>query len=227
MRVFGFRSISALALLLAIVAPYTSAQLAANAQKKLDPADPALPQAWIALGRKLDVDKVKPGDVVAGMTINFFAFRTCVVMRGVVLHGKVVAVKPWDEATHQASIDLQFSATCQDGTELPFTLIAAYDPIPNGGRQIDIIESLPVNINPNFSSHMDPKYPNRPPSDEESFPIPSARPGEVHRIAHLSVLVAKGEQGSTQLASDQKRFHIEEGTRLGLVPAAIPTKPGR
>ncbi len=183
------------------------------------PALAPLPEMWTKLATKLDSAALKPGDAVRAQVSDSWVYGTCGVQDGSILEGKVVEVSPWTDAAKTSEVSLSFVADCTNGVKKPLILIAVYFRVEDAKSQMDLYNSMPQGIGPGASGRQSTNLDSLPsPGAGNPPPPPLAKMGEVKGLRHLSLGVAKGAKRSTVLSSTEKRFRLEAGTRLVLVP---------
>jgi hypothetical protein len=193
--------------------PNATGQTASNA------ALPPLPEMWTKLQAKLDSATVRPGDAVRAQVSQGWVYGTCGVQGGSTLAGEVEAVTAWTDAARASQVSISFTATCGNGEKKRLILIAVYYPIDDPKSQMDLYSSIPAGIGHGASGRQSTDLSALPtPGAGDVAPFPVAKIGEVKRINHLSLALAKGVSGSSVLASTDKRFRLLRGTRLVLLP---------
>lgn len=183
------------------------------------PDKPPLPELWAALPAKFDSDKVKAGDEVTARVMQSWVYMTCGVNEGTVLRGKVVAVEPWSDGTKATTLAISFEAQCLNKTKHGLILMAVFWPGEKEKSQMDTYMAMPQGLGAGASGRQMTNLESMPspgPGPTESLPL--ARMGEVQRIRHLTLGVAKGPHGSTSLVCGDKRLRLDAGTRLAFVP---------
>ena len=180
---------------------------------------PPLPELWAALPAKFDSEKVKAGDELTARVMQSWVYGTCGVNEGTVLHGKVVAVDPWTDSTKATTIAVSFEALCLDKSKRGLVLMAAFWPGEKEKSQMDTYMAMPQGIGAGASGRQATNLESMPsPGAGPAENLPLAKMGEVQRLRHLSLGVAKGPQGSTNLVSNDKRLRLDAETRLAFVP---------
>jgi hypothetical protein len=194
----------------------------ANAAGQTTPkaALPPLAEMWTKLQSKLDSSTARPGDAVRAQVIQGWVYGTCGVQAGSTPEGKVEAVSAWTDAAKTSGISLSFTATCGNGEKKRLILIAVYSPIDEGKSQMELYSSMPAGIGPGASGRQSTDLSALPtPGAGNAQPLPLAKIGEVKHLNHLSLAVEKGVNGSSVLASTDRRLRLQPGTRLVLLPA--------
>lgn len=199
----------------------------ANASASTAPkaALPQLPEMWTALQNKLDFNSVKPGDAVRVQVSQSWVYLTCGINGGSMLEGKVEEVSAWTEAAKRSDVSVSFTAACGNGEKQQLSLIAIYYPSDSSKSQMDVYNQMPSKIGSATNQHnamgrgligLDRLPTSGLSGNDETHPV--AKIGEVKRISHLSLAVASGVNGSSAMASTDRRFRLEPGTRLILLP---------
>ena len=184
-----------------------------------DPAKPPLPELWAALQTKFDSDRVKAGDEVTARVMQSWVYMTCGVNEGTVLHGKVIAVGPWTDSAKATTISMSFEAPCLDKSSRGLVLMAVFYPQEKEKSQMDTYMAMPQGIGAGASGRQATNLDAMPsPGAGPAEKLPVAKLGEVQRIRHLTLDVAKGPHGSTSLVSSEKHLRLDAGTRLAFVP---------
>jgi hypothetical protein len=213
------RALFLLALILGASHICAHGQANAAGQTAPSPALPPLPEMWTKLQTKLDSAAVKPGDAVRVQVSQGWVYGTCGVQSGSTLAGDVEAVSAWTPAQQSSEVAVSFTATCGNGEKKQLILIAIYYPIEDAKSQMEMYSSLPTGIGPGASGRQSTNLSALPTPDAGSGEqLSLAKIGEVKRIKHLSLAVEKGVNGSSVLASSEKRLRLESGTRLVLLP---------
>lgn len=222
-RSIGFRrTLILLALIQAASHICAQGQVNAAGQTTPNATLPPLPEMWTKQKAKLDSATVKPGDEVRVQVSQGWVYGTCGVQAGTTLAGQVEAVSAWTDIAKASEVAISFTATCGNGEKKPLILIAVYYPIDDGKSQMELYSSMPAGIGPGASGRQSTDISALPSPDagrDEQLSV--AKVGEVKGIRHLSLAVAKGVNGSSVLASSDRRFRLEPGTRLVLVPVPV------
>jgi hypothetical protein len=141
------------------------------------------------------------------------------------LDGKVVAFTPWADSSHPMEVAIAFTAVCQNKDTATLILIALHYITDDDQSQSDMVSSLPqglgVGAYGRASSGASPLA-SLPSEDAGKAIYPLAKIGEVKGLHHISLAVAKGPKGATLISTPDKKYRLDEGTRLALVP--VPQK---
>ena len=128
-------------------------------------------------------------------------------------------VAAWTAAQQSTEVAVSFTASCGNGEKKRLILIAIYYPIEDAKSQMELYSSLPTGIGPGASGRQSTNLSALPTPDAGSDEqLSVAKIGEVKRIKHLSLAVEKGVNGSSVMASSERRLRLEPGTRLVLLP---------
>jgi hypothetical protein len=182
---------------------------------------PALPEMWVKLPARLDLEKLKIGDTVDAVVGQGWVYHACGVNGGAHVAGEVVAVRAWSDSDRNTEAAIAFTAICQNKDTVPLILIAIYSPTDDSKSDMELESSMPQGIGPGAYGRGigDPKQMASLPSPgagDEIFPL--AKFGEVKGLHHVSLAVAKGPHGATVISSPDKKFRLDARTRLALVP---------
>jgi len=179
---------------------------------------PALPEMWAKLPARLDLEKLKVGDTVDAVVAQGWVYLTCGVSSGTHLVGQVVAFAPWSDPGRTTEAAIAFTAVCQNKDQIPLVLIALYSATENGKSQMDLANSMPQGIGPGAFGRQSTNTASLPSpgAGDEIFPL--AKFGEVKGLHRIALAVAKGSQGATLISTPDKKFRLDAGTRLVLVP---------
>jgi hypothetical protein len=191
---------------------------ATGAQTPPKPDKPALPEMWVKLTARVDLEKLKVGDAVPAVAAQSWVYQTCGVAAGYAVVGRVVSLSPWSDSSRTTEAAIAFAATCQDKSSIRLVLIALYNATDNGKSQMDLANSMPQGIGAGAYGRQSTNIEALPSpgAGDEIFPL--AKFGEVKGIRHVSVNVAKGPQGATIVSTSDKKLRLDAGTRLALVP---------
>jgi len=194
------------------LAAATSAQTAPQLDKR------ALPEMWVKLPARLDLEKLKAGDTVDAVVAQGWVYRTCGVGSGAHVSGQVVAFTPWSDSGRTTEAAIAFTAVCQSKDKIPLVLIAVYSATENGKSQMDLANSMPQGIGTGAYGRQSTNTASLPSpgAGDEIFPL--AKFGEVKGLRHIALAVAKGPQGATLISTPDKKLRLDVGTRLALVP---------
>jgi hypothetical protein len=206
----GVRRSCAILLLLAVSAALASAQATDKA---------ALPEMWTAIQGKLDASHLKVGDTLQAKVLQGWVYQSCGVAEDAVLKGTVSAVNPWKDSSRATELTVSFEAECVNGARQPLVLMAVFYPLEADKSQMEVFKEMPAGIGAGSSGRQSTDIGRLPaPGDAPRPAMPLAGFGEVKRVAHLTLEVAKGPGGSTTLHSTDKKIKLDDHTRLVLVP---------
>ncbi len=193
-------------------------QANAPAQPPAKAVLPALPEMWVKLPARLDLEKVKVGGTVDAVVAQGWVFRTCGVDSGTHLVGQIVAFAPWSDPGRTTEAAIAFTAVCQSKDKVPLILIALYSATESGKSQMDLANSMPQGIGPGAYGRTGPNVASLPSPGvgDEIFPL--AKFGEVKGLHRISLAVARGPKGATLISTPDKKLRLDAGTRLALVP---------
>ena len=201
----------------AVVAVLAVGAVCAGAQAKSEKTP--LPELWTALETKLDATKLKEGDTVAVRVIGPWVYRSCGIAEGVKLKGKVVKAKAWEDGARWTELSLEFEGVCADGKTVPLILMAVFYPEERQKTQMDEFNAMPQGIGAGASGRQSTNLGTLPsPGQGGRDPLPLAKMGEVERLGHLTLAVAKGPGGSTTMSVPEKKLRLDAATRLAMVP---------
>ena len=190
-----------------------------GSSKAQDPAKPPLPELWATLQAKFDSDKIKAGDELTAQVMQSWVYGTCGVNEGTVLRGKIAAIEPWTDNSKAIKIAVSFEAQCLDHSKRVLMLMAVFYPAEKERSQMDTYMAMPQGIGAGASGRQSTNLESMPsPGPGPAQNLPLAKMGEVQRIRHFSLDVGKGQHGSTNLVSSDKRLRLDAGTRLVFVP---------
>jgi hypothetical protein len=195
----------------------------AGAQTPPQPQDKqqvgALPELWTWIEGKFDSSKLKEGGTVTVHTMQGWVYQSCGVVAETKLTGTVTSAKTWDDNARWTEVSLRFTADCADGTKVPLILTAAFYPLDPEKSQMDIYKAYPAGLGSGATGRQSTDLGRMPVSGwKPEAQMPLAKMGEVQRIPHLTLGVAKGPKESTVLRSTEKKLRLDAATRLVFVP---------
>ena len=189
------------------------------AQTAAKPDKPPLPEMWVKLPARVDLEKLTPGDAVAAVVAQSWVYQTCGVASGSPVAGQVVSFSPWSDSSRATEIAIAFIAACQNKENVRLILIAVYSATENGKTQMDLANSMPQGIGPGAYGRSGPNVSALPSVDAGDEIFPLAKLGEVNGLRRIALAVARGPQGATLISTPDKKLRLSAGTRLALVPA--------